>query len=45
MDAAALVFAYTYNVCLSLLRGEIFRGMPQSARVQTWVQLAIRVEI
>lgn len=41
MDAAALVFAHTYNVCLFLLRVEIFRGMPQSARVQIWLQLAI----
>ncbi len=41
MDAVALVFAHTHNVCLSLLRFEIFCGMPQSARVQIWLQLAI----
>lgn len=40
MDAAALVFAHTYNVRPSLHR-VIFRGMPQSAGVQIWLQLAI----
>ncbi len=41
MDEVALIFAQTHNLCLSLLGVEIFGGIPQSARVQIWLQLAI----
>lgn len=41
MDAAALIFAHIYTICPSLHHAEIFRGIPQSAGVQIWLQLAI----